>query len=384
LSFEFATAESVMFGEGIVEQLPDIVRRCGQRPLVVLGADLDRFSELVRRIELTTLQVARFRVCREPTVEDVEQAVVSARDHRADVVVGIGGGSVLDAAKALAALVTNRREVSEYLEVVGNGSTLEVPGLPCIAVPTTSGTGAEVTRNAVIDVPSHGVKVSLRGQFVLPRVALVDPALSMSVPPATTAATGFDALAQVVEPYVSNRANPMTDALAEAAFARVRTALSRAYHHPSDRQARCDMALVSLWGGMCLANAKLGAVHGLAGPIGGMLHVPHGALCAALLGPVMRQNVTLAGRRGDCRDTLRRYERMARILTDDSAATAAEGVSWIENLAEELGIRRLQELGVQERAFADIAARAARASSMQGNPLRLGVGEIIAILERAL
>jgi alcohol dehydrogenase class IV len=381
--FEFATAATILFGEGVVDQLPDVVGRFGRRVLVVAGAAPERVAAAVDMLERGGSDVAWVRVHHEPTVEQVEAGLVAARQHSADVVLAIGGGSVLDTAKAVAAVATNPGNLLDYLEVVGRGLPLHCPGIPCIAVPTTSGTGAEVTRNAVIDVPRHATKVSLRGANLLPRVALLDPRLTLSVPADITASTGFDALTQVIEPYVSNRHNPMTDALATAGIELAARALRRAYHQGDDIAARSDMAMVSLWGGMCLANARLGAVHGLAGPIGGMFHAPHGAICAALLGPVMRANAAACSRQQTGEATLWRYAEIARLVTGDGSATVEAGISWVERLANELGIRSLGQLGVTSGSFGDIVERAMRASSMQGNPVRLEPAELSAILESA-
>lgn len=382
--FEFATAGRVLFGEGVVEQLPDLVRGYGRRVLFVVGATRERASESAIAIERNGGNVAWFQVQREPTVEDVEAGLVALRGHAAEIVVAMGGGSVMDLAKAVAAVATNDGQLTDYLEVIGRGQALERAGLPCIAVPTTAGTGAEVTRNAVIGVPTHATKVSLRGEFLLPRVALVDPRLTLSVPKAVTAATGFDALTQVVEPFVSNRANPMTDALARAGIGLAAKSLRRVYNQGSDISARSDMALVSLWGGMCLANARLGAVHGLAGPMGGMLHLPHGALCAALLGPVMRVNVAALRRQAAGAETLERYVEIARLVTGNGSASAEEGIAWIEQLAAELKVCRLGPLAVSVEQCDELTERALRASSMQGNPVRLSPSDVRTILESVL
>jgi alcohol dehydrogenase class IV len=382
--FEFATTARILFGEGVVAQLPDVVQRFGRRVLVVVGASLERSAAAVDELERHGCEVAWTRVCREPTVEDIEQALAAARNHRADVVLAIGGGSVLDTAKAVAAVATNPGNLFDYLEVVGLGKPLSLAGLPCIAVPTTAGTGAEVTRNAVIGVPSHATKVSLRGENLLPRVALLDPCLSISAPADVTAATGFDALTQVIEPYVSNRCNPMTDALATAGISLAAKSLRRAFYDGCDIAARSEMVLVSLWGGMCLANARLGAVHGLAGPIGGMFHAHHGAICAALLGPVMRANVEACKRRAPESATLARYAEIARLVTGNPRATTEDGITWIEQLTRELGIVGLGRLGVTSDRFGEIVERAARASSMQGNPVRLDPAEMTAVLENAI
>jgi alcohol dehydrogenase class IV len=382
--FEFATTARILFGEGVIEQLPDVVLRFGKRVLVVAGASRARATSAVDGLERHGCDVAWTHVSGEPTVEDIGQGLAAARNHSADVVLAIGGGSVLDTAKAVAAVATNPGNLLDYLEIVGGGKALPRAGLPCIAVPTTAGTGAEVTRNAVIGVPSHATKVSLRGETLLPRVALLDPRLSVSVPASITAASGLDALTQVIEPYVSNRSNPMTDALATAGISLAANALRRAFHDGCDIAARSDMVLVSLWGGMCLANARLGAVHGLAGPIGGMFHAPHGAICAALLGPVMRANVEVCQRKAAESATLGRYAEIARLVTGNALATIEEGIAWIEQLTRELGIVGLGQLGVTPDKFGEIVERAERASSMQGNPVRLGPVDITAVLEAAL
>lgn len=381
--FEFLTSQRIVFGSGATDQLPDITTQFGARVMLVIGANQARSAAIVKSLEGAHCQIERLQIVQEPTLQHVQDGVNAVRAFGANVVLAIGGGSALDAGKAIAAVATNPGELQEYLEVVGQGKPLQKPGLPCIAVPTTAGTGAEVTKNAVIDVPSHAVKVSLRGPTVLPRVAVVDPSLTLSVPPEVTAATGFDALTQVIEPYLSNRANPMTDALARAGIELAARSLRDAFHHPADIDARTRMALVSLWGGICLTNARLGAVHGLAGPIGGMTHASHGAICAALLGAVMRVNWAVTQRRGDVDATALRFRTVAGLLTENVSATVEDGLDWIDQLTHELEIRPLRQLGVAPNQFGAIAERAARASSMQGNPVALQVEDITAILERA-
>lgn len=382
--FEFSTTPQIVFGPGTIERLPQIVDSFGTRVMLVTGATPARLPDTVRQLESGKRTVTHLRVLREPTIEDLELGLRVARDGRVDVVIAIGGGSVLDIGKAIAGLFNAEFPVSEYLEVVGAAKSIERRGLCCIAVPTTSGTGAEATRNSVLDIPSHGVKVSLRSPFLLPQTAIIDPELSLSLPRRITAETGFDALTQVIEPYVSNRANAITDALARAALERVNTSLRRVCTEPQDISARSDMALVSLWGGMCLANARLGAVHGLAGPLGGMLHAPHGAVCAALIGPVTRVNILAARQRGDAAETLARYQQVAGALTADPTAQPERAADWIEELAADLGIRRLGELGLARVNFAEAVERGMRASSMQGNPIRLEESALVDVLGRAL
>ncbi len=246
--------------------------------------------------------------------------------HEADLVVGMGGGSVIDAAKAIAALLTNPGDPLDYLEVIGRGLPLANACAPMMAIPTTAGTGAEVTRNAVLASPAHRVKVSLRSASMLPDVAIVDPELTLSMPPAVTAATGLDALTQCLEPFVSHLATPLTDGFCREGLARAARSLRRAYHHGSDVAARRDMALASLCGGLALANAKLGAVHGFAGPIGGMFDAPHGAVCARLLPLVMTANVRALEERSPNSPALVRYAEVAKIVTGDADASIADGV----------------------------------------------------------
>jgi alcohol dehydrogenase class IV len=381
--FEFSTSGRIIFGEGTASQLPELVARFGSRALLVMGKTAERHTELLDNLKRREIQVVVQAVHREPTLADVQATLQFARDHHAQVVVGIGGGSVLDMAKAVAALLGNAGDVLDYLEVVGLGRQLSNPGVPCIALPTTAGTGAEVTRNAVIDVPEQAVKVSLRSEHLLPRVAVVDPLLTLTVPPRVTADTGFDALAQVMEPYVSNRANPMTDALALAGIVLAARSLRSAYRDGSNVAARHDMALVSLWGGMCLANARLGAVHGLAAPIGGLTHAAHGAICASLLSAVMRVNVSVAARDRAGAPVLERYTAVARALTADASATIEQGIVWLEQLTTELGVQRLGQLGLATDQLESVADRGLRASSMQGNPVSLERNDVLAILHLA-
>jgi alcohol dehydrogenase class IV len=300
------------------------------------------------------------------------------------VVVGVGGGSVLDGAKAIAALLTNGGEPLDYLEVIGAGRRIERPSAPFVAVPTTSGTGSEVTRNAVLASPEHRVKVSLRSVLMLPRLALLDPKLTASAPPDVTASTGLDALTQVLEPFVSSRANALTDALCRDGLTRAARSLRRAYEDGSDLDAREDMALVSLYGGMALANAGLGAVHGFAGPLGGMLGAPHGALCARLLPGVIEANVEALRRRAPEGGVLARYGEVARILTGRAEATPEEGAWWVRDLGEALSIPRLSAHGLTSADLETAVTKARRASSMRGNPIELTDDELHHILEDAL
>jgi alcohol dehydrogenase class IV len=381
-AFEFATAGRIVFGNGRRRELGGIARGLGTRALLVCGRDAARAAWAVTLIEAAGVGVRTFSVPGEPEIALVRRGAELARVERCELVVGLGGGSVIDAAKAVAALATNTRDALDYLEVIGRAQPLDHAPLPVVAVPTTAGTGAEVTRNAVLASPGHRVKVSLRSPQMLPRVALVDPELTHSLPPSVTAATGMDALTQLVEPFLSSRANPMTDALCRDAIPRAARALPRVFAVPDDAAARAEMALASLCGGLALANAGLGAVHGFAAPIGGMFSAPHGAVCAALLAEVMEENFRVAQERAAA-ETLAKFDELARLLTGGARGRGAEVPALLRDLRVRLGIPRLAEFGIQPGDLADIAAKAAQSSSMKGNPVPLETGRLIGILGRA-
>jgi alcohol dehydrogenase class IV len=379
--FEFATAARIVFGAGRARELPTLVAGFGQRVLVVTGSNIQRIAPLLEMLRVEKLSLTTFSIPSEPTLDAVIKGAELARSSACEVVVGVGGGSVLDGAKAIAALATNHSPILKYLEVIGESQPLTEAPLPIIAVPTTAGTGAEVTRNAVLHSPEHQVKVSLRSPLMLPRVALVDPELTFDLPPALTASTGMDALTQLIEPFVSKRANPMTDALCREGLSRVARSLRRAVENGRDSDARHDMALGSLFGGLALANAGLGAVHGFAGPIGGMFPAPHGAVCAALLPDVMENNIAIAEEQG-ATETVRRYIEVAHILSGVPQAIA--GVEWVCGLCRDLKIPRLSQFGIQRTDAAPIAKKALASSSMKGNPVDLNESQLAAILARAL
>jgi alcohol dehydrogenase class IV len=382
--FEFATAGRVMFGPGRAAELPGVVAGLGSRLLVCTGASPERHAGLLTDLGVPT---AVFPVAGEPTVDLARAGFAAAREHGADVVAAIGGGSVIDAGKAVAMLLGNGGDPLDYLEVVGSGRQITEPAVPFVAVPTTAGTGAEVTANAVLAVPAHQVKASLRSALMIPRVALVDPLLTVSCPPSVTASSGLDALTQCLEPFVSVRASPLTDGLAREGLRRSGMGLRAAYADGGDLRARADMALCSLLGGMALANAKLGAVHGLAGVIGGTADVPHGMACAALLVPVIEANVRAlrAGRPADpSLAPLDRYAEVARLLTGQPAATIEDGLAWIRETLALLAVPGLAAFGLGPGHADDVAAKAMTSSSMQGNPVTLSHDELKAVLLQAL
>jgi alcohol dehydrogenase class IV len=366
-----------------VAEVPALASSLGRAAFVVTDS-LARSATLLDGLLAQGLSPFTFLVDHEPDVALVLRAVQAFKDSRCEIVIGLGGGAVIDTGKAVAALVVNPHEPLYYLEVIGAGQPLERPSLPYIAIPTTAGTGAEVTRNAVLAVPEQRLKVSLRSPYLLPRLAVVDPALTFALPPAITASTGMDALTQVLEPFVCNAPNPLTDALCRHALARLGHALRRAYDNGADLSARDTMSLVSLYGGLALANARLGAVHGLAAPLGGMYPAPHGAVCARLLPLVMRANIHALRTRQPDSPALPRYAEAARLLTTDPDANPEDGIAYVEALCRDLSIRPLADFGLQSHEFPLLIQQAQRSSSMKGNPLPLTDDELTSILSAAL
>lgn len=382
--FEFTTAGRIVFGSGCSRSIGALVSGFGRQVLWVTGSSDRQAGWLGPQLEAAGLVVTRLAVAGEPTVQLVESAAAVARSTGCEVVLGIGGGSVLDTAKAIAALAVQPADAFSYLEVIGRGRPLDRPALPCIAVPTTAGTGAEVTKNAVLGSPAHGVKVSLRHPSLLPRVAVIDPELTLSLGPDVTAATGLDALSQLIEPFVSPRANPLTDSFCREGLRRIRVALPAVLHDPHDLVAREGMSLASLLGGLALANAGLGAVHGFAGPLGGMFPAPHGSLCGILLAPVMEANIRSLIRGSGPAASLDRYTELARLLTDQPDAEPAAGAAWVRSLVESAGIPRLAAWDITAGDIPGIVSKALQASSMKANPVPLGDSELGEILASVL
>jgi alcohol dehydrogenase class IV len=384
MRFEFASPARILFGPGTVSQIGAVARDLGQRALVATGLELARSERSLAALSAVGIDYVTLPVSGEPTTDLARQGARLAREADCDLVIGLGGGSAIDAAKAIAALAANGGDPLDYLEVVGRGQSLTQPSLPCIAIPTTAGTGAEVTRNAVLASPAHGIKASLRSPTMLPRVALVDPELTYSLPPAVTASTGLDALTQLIEPFTSSRANPLTDALCREGMMRAARSLRRAYEDGRDAAAREDMALASLFGGLALANAGLGVVHGFAGPVGGTFHAPHGAVCAAFLPHVMAVNARALRARQPDGAALARYDEIARILTGQDAALAEDGIAWVMSLAAALNVPSLAAYGVTAANFPTLVEKTAVASSTKANPIVLTKEELHEILTLAL
>ncbi|HUE99735.1 MAG TPA: iron-containing alcohol dehydrogenase [Anaerolineales bacterium] len=382
LSFEFATANRIIFGAGKLNELGKQIAGSAKRLLFVRGGSSDAIPRVREILSVSGIPFTEFQVHGEPTTEMVREGRNAARD--CDRVIGLGGGSALDAGKAIAALATNPGDVFDYLEVVGKGQPLSNASLPYIAIPTTAGTGSEVTRNAVLESTEQSAKVSLRSPLMLPRLALVDPELTYNLPPEITATSGLDALTQLIEPFVSVKANPMTDAICRQGLSHAARSLRRAYENGSDKGARAEMAVASLFGGIALANAALGAVHGFAGPLGGMLHAPHGALCARFLPLVMDMNIKALKTRQPEHPALERYAEIAQIVTGQQDATVQDGVKWTSELVGALHIPRLAAYGMRSEDFPAAVQKTQKANSFKGNPIPLNENELTRILEQAL
>ncbi len=384
MEFEFATATRIIFGPGKISEVAPLAAGISKRACIVTGRTTERAQPLLEQMDEQKIEYKTFCVTGEPTTETVKKGVVLARIAQSDIVISFGGGSAIDTGKAIAAMLTNSGWLEDYLEIVGSGNPLTRPAAPHIAIPTTAGTGAEVTRNAVLGVPEHKVKVSMRSPLMLPSLAVIDPILTHSMPPAVTASTGLDALTQLMEVYVSKKANPITDGICREGLLRAGRSLSRAFENGNNELAREDMAVASLFGGLGLANAGLGAVHGFAGPLGGMIPAGHGAICAGLLPFVMEVNVQALQDRESGSAALWRYNEIAQILTGSQKAQAADGVKWVHEFCSALQIRPLSQLGLKERDFPDVVAKARKSSSMKSNAIELTDEELMEILKKAI
>jgi len=360
--FGFATAGRIRFGRGVAGEAVDAARAYGSRVLIVRGGSVAWVDELSRELTAAGCDVTEVRSSGEPSVDDVRSAVAAGRG--AQVVLGVGGGAVIDLAKAAAALIPSECDVMEHLEVVGAGRPLQAAPLPMIAIPTTAGTGAEVTKNAVIAVPKAARKVSLRDDRMLPRLALVDPALTDGAPRGVTLGSGLDALVQVIEPYLSNKANPLSDALCRSAIPQGIAALKR-LAEGEDKAARDALAYVSLSGGLALANAGLGAVHGLAGVIGGRFNAPHGLICGRLLGPVLAANSRALG-------ASLRFAEVQRWLSEGFDLPKTDTFDALAALLDGWGLDRLNRWIPEGTDLGETAHEAAMSSSMRANPCVLG------------
>ena len=383
MQFEFATAGRIIFGAGKLREIVPLAKSASERPLVVTGKNPQRTAPLLNLLNENKIIPTIFSVPGEPKIQTIRDGVTAAKNANCDWVISLGGGSVLDTGKAIAAIMTNEGDVVDYLEIIGHGRSLKNAPAYFVAIPTTAGTGSEATRNSVLASPEHRLKVSLRSPLMLPRVALVDPELTYDLPPGITASTGLDALTQLIEPFVCLRSNLMTDKLCIEGIRCVARSFRRAFENGKDAKAREDMALASLFGGIALANAGLGAVHGFAGPIGGMFSAPHGEICAALLPEVMETNLRVLSERGKNSEAKQRYNLIACLLIGQPA-NADAGIRWVRNLVKDFKIPRLSAHGIRPQDTDEIVKHAEIASSMKANPIALTPEELKQVLIEAL
>jgi alcohol dehydrogenase class IV len=381
MRFEFATAQRIIFGPGVISQLSTLAPTFGNQALVVTGADTERAKQHLGVLESAGVACRYLSVLDEPTVDLVREGAQTAR--YASFIIGFGGGSAIDAAKAIAAVAPNSGEPLDYAEVIGQARPLENAALPFIAIPTTAGTGAEVTRNAVLGSLQHRVKASIRSPLMLAKIAMVDPDLTLGVPPRITAACGLDTVTQLIEPFVSIRANEFTDMYCLDGLRRALRALPAVYSNGADRAARAEMSFASLLSGLALANAGLGVIHGFAAPLGGLLNAPHGALCAAVLPHGTAMNIRALRSRAPGHPALGKYAQIAELLTGEKDAPAEAAIRELSDLCSALKIRPLREHGLTAAEIPTVVEKAAAASSMKANPLPLGLDELTEILERA-
>lgn len=381
-AFSFTTAGSIHFGWGSRKTLVRHVLSYGRHALLLHSKSVGGINEIVTEIEDNSIILDKETLTGEPTNKEIGELAEKYRQAKFDVIIAIGGGSVLDSGKALSALLTNPGELMDYLEVVGKGQPLQNKPCPLIALPTTSGTGTEVTKNAVIKVVDKKVKVSMRNPAMIPAVAIIDPELTVSVPAAVTASTGMDAFIQVLEPYCSKSANRMVDLFCREGIPLAARNLPVAYHHPQNEEARTMMAWVSLLGGLSLANAGLGAVHGFAGPIGGMFGISHGVICACLLPRVFRKNLIKLQDQDD-HALLERFSQIAAWVMNEDHPDVNQAIEWFIGLNEELGIPKLKQLGIEEKDHDTIISKAFVSSSMKGNPVSLDANDLREILKNS-
>lgn len=392
LRFDFLATPQIIFGQGRFETIKEYLTTFGTKILVV-GSKRALDQPIIKDVfSILTLksgfEFETVIIHGEPDTEQIDAGVQIGSQQNASSVVGIGGGSAIDAGKAIAALLTNGGKAKDYMEVIGKGMNIIKPPLPFIAVPTTAGTGSEVTKNAVILSKEDKLKASIRSPLLVPKIAIIDPELMVSLPKEITAYTGLDALTQLIEAYTSNKSQPLTNALARIGILRASKSLIFAYENSKDIEAREDMAMAAMLSGICLSNAGLGAVHGLAGPIGGMLNIPHGLICGALLLPVINVNIGTMLLQVPYPETLLKYAQLGELFGglefEPLKIQVIHLVKQLEFLIKSLHIAKLSDYGLKENKFEEIISRAQLSSSMKYNPVKLTDDDLYRILTKAL
>ena len=392
-AFEIARIPRIVFGDGSLNKVPMLAVQYDQRMLLVTGARSFRespfWAPFTQGVKSQGMDYEIFTVTGEPSPQMVDEATRQFRNAGIEVVVGIGGGSVLDAAKAIAGLLRVPNSVMDYLEGVGPELPYQGPSVPFIAVPTTAGTGSEATKNAVLSVQGeHGFKKSFRHEMLVPEYAVIDPQLLKTCPPAQIAANGMDALTQLLESCVSLKANPFTDALAMSGIRAVRDGLfDWVEDTPRAAEGRAAMAYAALLSGITLAQAGLGSVHGLAAPLGAFFPIPHGVVCGTLVATCTGMNLTALRQREPDSPALSRYAHAGRVLSDnmtlDDDAACEALLELLNNWTQRLALPRLSDYGMKQADIPRVVATC-RGSSMKTNPVELTDAEVAEILQERL
>ncbi|VAW62442.1 Alcohol dehydrogenase [hydrothermal vent metagenome] len=389
-NFSIARLPRIVFSRGAIKQIPEICLQYGTHVLLVTGArsfeSSDGFLQLKKDFEKNNIQFEKTSIPGEPSPDIVDQAVSEFHNHKFDVVLGIGGGSALDAAKAIAGLLNVKKSVMDYLEGVGAELKYSGPAVPFIAVPTTAGTGSEATKNAVLSVQGkNGFKKSFRDDKLVAEYAVIDPELLVTCPKNIIAANGMDALTQLIESYVSTRANEMTDALALSGVRAARDSLLNLYNSVSDEDAQNKMAYASLMSGICLAQTGLGSVHGLASPLGAFYPIPHGVVCGTLVAQATKMNIELMLQREPTNLALDKYAVLGDVITHQHCKNKHESrallCETLQHWTDVMHIPKLGEFGLTEAGLDDVIANS-RGSSMQTNPIKMTDREIRELLEK--
>lgn len=378
--FQFMTSTRIIFGEGALANSLSSLNQFGYSVLLVTGKDGERAEPVLNYLKQQNMRYQQVAVHGEPLIAMIEEMAAMGRKFRPDMVLAMGGGSVLDAGKALAALIPNQGSVYDYVEVVGRSVPLQAKPLPFIAVPTTAGTGSEVSKNAVLRSAQEQVKVSLRSPEMLADLAIVDPTFTYGMDPVMSGYCGMDAFSHLMEAYVCGDPNPLTDMVCEEGLRRLSGSLLAACED-DDPRARSDMSFAAMLGGMALANGKLGAAHGLASALGGRLDAPHGLITAQLIPFVMQENV-LAAREAGRTDVLDRYRQLACILTGRINAEIIDGILWARRTLKRLNLPTLSSYGLCDMMFDEVAEDALRSNAIKGNPLPLNKPRLLSLLEQ--
>lgn len=377
--FQFMTSTRIIFGEGALNSSLSVINQYGYSVLLVTGKSLERATPIIRYLKSQGMRYQHVSIHGEPNITMIEETALAGRKFKPDMVVAIGGGSVLDMGKALAAVIPNQGDVYDYVEVVGRNVPLKSKPLPYIAIPTTASTGSEVTKNAVLRSGQDQVKVSLRSPDMLADVAIVDPTLTYGTERYLSGRGAMDAFTHLMEAYVCGEPNPLTDMICEEGLRRLAQSMVAGCLQ-DDHRARSDISFAAMLGGMAISNAKLGAAHGLASALGGKLDAPHSVITARLAPYVMSENIKAAHAAGRS-DVLSRYTKLAQILTGRVNAHRGDAILWVNMMLEKLSIPTLDTFGVCTTSFELVADDALKTVAIKGNPLPLTKERLRYILE---